>query len=363
MNERFRKELDIQLSDMKWTSENRRAVMKETKRKGRAPVRMAIVLAAALAVLLALAGIGSAEYHSGLLSGLFGGGAIREEAAELLVFEPVSMTKNGITVTITEYLYDGQSMHMAGEMRNDTDQALLCGMKNLHGGSGGGVFNLELGLVMVRPGETATGQVTIRDMNMMKEMMNLWRVKVQAVALRPAGEVHPDVNDTEYYDVSNHYGTELTEMVFEETLSFPMKKNQIGRPSRTVPGVKKIRMEEQGYTLLIKKANFAAASSEVKFEIIPDDPKDIQAYGDEGTDGHERLYRRYEILDGKGDRLFKGLIGGADFGRNVQKTKMEYSFGYKPLQSVPENIVLVPCGDDGSYLMDEAVTIPIIPLR
>lgn len=359
MNEEFRKELDIQLSDVGWRTEDTEMVRKVMAVKRRPSARTTLVLAAALAVLLALAGIGYAEYDSGLLSRLFGERAVRQEAEELLVSDPVSVTKNGITAAITEYLYDGQTLHMSGEMRNDTDEALLCGMRPLEGGEGsGGVFDLTSHFVLIQPGETAAGWCEISGMGAQTRAVN-----VQAVALKPVGEVKPDVNDTEYYSKERHWNTELTETVYEETLSFQMVKNQTVRPSRSVPGEQKIRMEEQGYTLVVKKANFAAASSEVRFEIIPDDPKDIQSYGDEGADGHARLYRRYEILDEKGDRLFKGLTGGSGFGWDVRKTKLKYSFSYKPLQSVPENIILVPCGDDGSYLMDEAVIIPIIPLK
>lgn len=358
MNERFRKELDIQLSDVSWRAEDTEMIRKVMMNKRRPSARMTLVLAAALAVMLALAGIGYAEYDSGLLSRLFGERAVRQEAEELLVSEPVSVTKNGITAAITEYLYDGQTLHMTGEMRNDTEEPLLCGMRLLEGGEGSGVFYLESAFVLIQPGETAAGWCNISGMGAHTKAVN-----VQAVALKPVGEVTPDVNDTEYYSRERHWNTELTETVYEETISVQVVKNQSVRPSRSIPGEQKIRMEEQGYTLVVKKANFAAASSEVRFEIIPDDLKDIQAYGDEGADGHARLYRRYEILDEQDDRLFKGLTGSSGFGWNLRKTKLEYSFSYKPLQSVPENIVLVPCGDDGSYLMDEAVTIPIIPLK
>lgn len=357
MNEKFRKELDIQLSEVKWTNEDTEEVMKRMRPGRRQSVRMTVVLAAALAVLLALAGIGYAEYHSGILSALFGDGQIRKEAEELLYSDPVSLTKDGIEVTVTECLFDGQKLHMAAEMRNDTDQALLCGMKDLHGGEGNGVFGLISHLVLVQPGETAAGRVAIDVYE------DLLEIQILAVALRPRGDVKPDVNDTELYSVYAHYGTELTETVFEETLSFPMITNQAARPSRTAPAVKEIRMEEYGFTVVMKKANFAAASSEVEFEIVPDDPKEILAYGDEGAGGHERLYRRYEILDENGERLFKGLTGGSGFGWNTRKTKLQYLFSYKPLPGVPENIVLVPCDDDGNYLMDEAVTVPIVPAK
>ena len=120
-------------------------------------------------------------------------------------------------------------------------------------------------------------------------------------------------------------------------------------------------MEEYGFTVVMKTANFAAASSMVEFEVVPDDLKDIQAYGDEGADGHERLYRWYEILDENGERLFKGLTGGSDFGRNEQKTRITYAYEFGPLENVPENIILAPRDDDGNYLMDEAVTVPIMP--
>ena len=351
MNEKFRKELDIQLSDMKWTSANRRAVMQEIKRRRRAPARMAVVLAAALAVLMALAGIGYAEYHSGILSALFGGGQARREAEELMFFDPVSLEKDGITVSVTECLYDGQTLHMTAEMRNDTEEALLCGMKELHGSSGSGVFDLMRGLVMVQPGETVVGRAEVDDYAGL-----LQEVKIQAVALKPKGEVKPDVNDTEMYDVDTHYGTDRTETVFDETLSFQLPKSGA---SATKPGVKKIRVDEYGFTIVMKKANFAAASSRLEFEVIPDHQEDILSWGDEGSEGHGRLYRHYGVLDENGNQL----VRAESFGLNWNKSRLTYSFNLRPLAEAPEQILLVPKNDDHEYLMDEAISVPIVPAK
>ncbi|MBQ2955353.1 MAG: DUF4179 domain-containing protein [Clostridia bacterium] len=326
------------------------------------PVRMALVLAAVLTVLLALGCAGYAEYNSGLLSRLFGSSQIRPEAADLLMSEPVSMSRNGITVTIIEYLYDGQTMHIAGEMRNDTGEALLCGMKPTMGDSGPGVFGLGgNGLVLIQPGETADGWVKLSEMNPIIEAANQWQVNILAVALKPNTELRPDVNDTDYYSTDRHYNTELTETVFEETLSFPMEKNLETRPSRTVPGTASICMEEYGYTIVMRKANFAAASSVIEFDLVPAEQADIMAYGDEGADGRGRLYRHYCIMIPDDNGEMSRLRTDGSFGWTRNKTRLGYHLSCGPLPEVPEQILLVPTDHENNPITDEAVTIPVIP--
>lgn len=120
-------------------------------------------------------------------------------------------------------------------------------------------------------------------------------------------------------------------------------------------------MEDFGYSIVMKEANFAAASSIVKFELIPDDVENIPAWGDEGQDGHGPQYRRYEILDTDGNRLFAGMTGGTSHGLDRSKTKLTYAFDFQPLESVPQEFIIVPVNDDGTYAMDEAASIPVIP--
>ena len=367
MNEKFRKDLDEQLSFIGWAETDTQAVLRQTTRKGGRGLRTAVVLAAAIALTAALACVGYAEYHSGLLSSLFGGRGVRPDAEQLMVFEPVELTKNGIIVSITEYLNDGQTLYMAGEMRNDTDEALLCGMKALMGGSGSGVFSAN-DLVLIEPGETAQGIWRVEtDMGsfevLLREIENEYggMIEIQAAALKPKETPVELANHAGYYARDMYYDTELAEKVFDETVSFPMERNRAARPSRTAPGVKEVGMEEFGYRIVMRRANFAVASSQVEFEIIPDNREDILAFGDEGADGHGPLYRWYELLDADGNRLFAGLTGGATFGWDERQTKLVYAFDYLPLDSVPEQIVLVPRNDDGTYVMDEAVSIPVIP--
>lgn len=358
MNDKFRLDLNDRLADLEWRRKDTEAVLRRVKGRRHFPLRSALVLAAVIAVLLALAGIGYADYHSGILERLFVGREIRQDAKELVVHEPISLTREGITVTVTEYIYDGQTLHIAGEMRNDTDHELLCGMGGQIGGSSDGVFGLNSGnLVMIGPGGKADGWLEISDMGFWQGLALLWRMQIRAVALKPDGEVQPDVNDTAYYSTERYYGTDRTEMVFEETLTFSFRRNWAG--AHTIPGVKKIPMEAYGYTLVMREADFAAVSSKVEFEIIPDNPEDILAYGEEGSGGHERLYRHYEILDRQGERLFAGLTGGMSFGWNANQTRLRYSFDFAPLETIPEEMILVPLSDDGEYLMDEKVVVPV----
>ena len=137
-----------------------------------------------------------------------------------------------------------------------------------------------------------------------------------------------------------------------------MKKN-LHRPSRTAPGLKEIRMEEYGYTLVMRTANFAAASSSVEFAVVPDDPKEILAYGDEGVDKRERLYRWYRILVPGENGEMETLLMDGTFGWEADQTRLAYSFIGDPVSEVPEKIVLVPLSVDGERLMDEAVEIPV----
>jgi len=361
MNERFRKEMDQRLSFVEWRLEDTEAVMRRIHKQRRRPVRQAVILAAALAALIAVMGIGYAEYESGILSALFSGREVRQEAENLIVFEPVTVTKNGVTATITEYLFDGQTVHLAGEMRNDTEEPLLCTLKPEISGAdhAGGLFSFNGELVLIQPGETAQGVFRSDVLNLLQRMGVGWTVRLQAVALRLTGEAEESEKFPGSYDWEIHYGTERTEIMFEETLSFRMVQNQTGRPKRTQPAVREVRMEEYGYTIVIHEANFAAASSKVEFEIVPDDPKDIQAYGDEGTGGHEQLYRKYEIVNEEGKRLFADLTGGSDWGWTDRQTRLVYHFEFGPVESVPEKIVLVPVDDEGHYLMEEAAVVSI----
>lgn len=360
MNDKFRMDLDKVLADIEWKNENTERVLKRIKRRRYIPARAAVVLAAAVSVLLALAGIGYAEYYSGIISRLFTSGAIRQEAENLLVSEQITLTKHGVTATVTEYLYDGQTLHIAGEMRNDTDRALLCGMGGQIGGGGQGVFGLSGGkLIMIAPGENANGWLEVSDMGFLQALSMLWKMEIRAVALAPNGEVVPDVNDTEYYSTEKYYGTGLTEIVLEESLSVPIRTGWATALPRTKPEKSRFPMEKYGYTLVVNEANFAAASSRVVFEILPDRLEDIQACGDEGSEGRARLYRNYEILDTNEKRLFEGMTGGSTFGRTTDQRRLRYTFEFMPLATVPEEIVLVPCGDDGAYLMEEKVIIPI----
>lgn len=361
MNRQFRAELDRQLSDVVWRPEDTEAVMRRVRAAQRRPVRQAVILAAALAALIALMGIGYAEYSTGILSSLFQGRAVRSDAEDMLIFEPVTMAKDGIAAAITEYLYDGQTIHLAGEMRNDTEDTLLCCLRPEIGGAGSvrGVIDFEGDLVLVRPGETVQGVFRSDVLNVFQKMSFGGKVKIRATALRVIGEPEESTKFPGEYDWNAHYGTELTETVFDEMLSFPMEQNKESRPSGTYPAVREIRMEEYGYTLIVKTANFAAASSTVAFEVVPDDPKEILAYGDEGMEGHERLYRSYEVLNAQGERLFKGLTGGSDWGWKNNQTKLVYNFSYGPLDDVPEEFYLAPLDDEGNYLMDEAVRVPV----
>ncbi len=369
MNDKFREELDHQLSDISWNLQNTKEVMKQVKMKKRHPVRMTMVLAAAIAALLALSCVGfAAELFDELIDQIFRGRAVRQETVDLLQTEQHSMTKDGITVTVLEYVFEGETMFIRAEMRNDTEDALLGTIaapeiNGIYGDVSGeaGILNRGDRLVMIQPGESAVGTAEVDFGRKIADLSEGYEVSLGAMALRPLGEVQPDVNDLPMYSVSRYYDTGLTEQVFLETLTFTVPPVQGKKVTQTRPGITHIRLQEYGYTLSIKEAKFTAAASRVLFELIPDDVADIQAYGDEGTDGHARLYRKYEILDENGDRLFKGLTGAGGHGWSDEShTAMGYSFNFKPLSEVPKNIVLVPLNDAGEYLMDEAVTIPII---
>ena len=88
--------------------------------------RMTIVLVAALVATLALSSIAVAQaIDSGVLSRLFGGKEVPQQAAELLQTDLNTVSQEGITLSMDELLFDGRSLNWQWHIDSEREGAVF----------------------------------------------------------------------------------------------------------------------------------------------------------------------------------------------------------------------------------------------
>lgn len=88
--------------------------------------KMTVVLAAALVAMLALSSIAVAQaIDSGVLSRLFGGREVPQQAAELLQTDLNTVSQEGITLTVDELLFDGRSLNWQWNIGSEREDAVF----------------------------------------------------------------------------------------------------------------------------------------------------------------------------------------------------------------------------------------------
>lgn len=92
--------------------------MEHTKRKS---TRYSVVLIAML-VMITLATVALAVTQSGLLKRLFGDGNPPPEVEKAVVTTPLTDSKQGVTLSIDEYLYDGRSLRLNSTVTSGRDE-------------------------------------------------------------------------------------------------------------------------------------------------------------------------------------------------------------------------------------------------
>src|SRR5699024_2668836 len=91
----------------------------------RRAVKPAVMVAAAVLLALALCGFAVAASQSRLLESLFFGNAPTPEAERLVTQAGTAVERDGVTLTIDEYLLDGADLYVRWTVTNGRDEPLM----------------------------------------------------------------------------------------------------------------------------------------------------------------------------------------------------------------------------------------------
>ena len=342
----------------------RRALNDAEKRKEKQPMKRKMSLALLAAALLALACLTAlAVGGSRLLERLFPNGGVPEATAALLNTRPDSATENGVTLTVTETLFDGDTLLIQAEVLNGTDEtlyaAIRCGSARrmpasgapgealFLGGSGNTLFDFGAFFTRVPPGEAVSGSVECRYDAISLQNAESLEVHLEAVAMRATAPVSPVAGELySYEDLSGSSGEEAARVPL--TVCVPIRATP-----RAAYRAEPDAFRMPGYTLKVTNIAFAPASASVAFAVVPDDPADIALPLPGEAGGRGRLVRDYAILDEAGSPLDFGWEGWAEDGA------LCVEFTSSPFAEPPRVLYIVPLSD-GAPIMDEAAAVRVV---
>ncbi len=315
--------------------------------------RIAAIAAAAVMLLISIVGI--AEFRSRLLSRLFKGN-IPQRAVDLLHDTPIVVENNDVRVSIDEWLFDGSKLIVEATAVNKSDQLLLCTLGDVKVGDTktevGYASSLMIGkgtsLTEIAPGVSVSGMASY-SCSVSKDNLPC-DITLDVLAVRPRVPVVYNSYGGEQPAYEDYADTEKAEKVLETVLSFTLDVNALNVTETKMSSSNECCMD--GYTVIVDKASFRAASSEIVFRIVPDDVKDIEAYGEEGQSGHARLYRGYAVWVNDEELAYNAM----SWGWNETHTQLVYHVEGLPVEEKPHVLRLIPLSDDGMQLKNEAAT-------
>lgn len=334
-----------------------RALTFADERKEKEIVKKKIPLALIMAAVLALASVTAwAAGGSRLLEALFPAGNVPETAASLLNTEEFAASENGVTLRVTETLFDGSALLIQAEIVNDTDETLYAAIHCsavdrlpvsgtpaeilAKGGEADTLFDDGSFFNQVRPGQTIAGKVQCDfSMDSLPDG-EVPTVALEAHVMRALEPVEPLVGGLYAYDALTEPAGEVAAAI---PLTIPVRKPAVqGSEPSVCLAENEFRMA--GYTLRITELTLAAASTRLAFEIIPDDPEDTVLVRD-GQCG--RLVRSYVLLNEEGQTIPMRMEGWAEDG-------VLYCVGEgSPFTERPRTLSLVPVCQERP-IMDEA---------
>lgn len=343
----------------------RRALNASEERKENLPVKKKLPVALIAAALLALTCMTAlAVGGSRLLERLFPSGNVPETTAALLTTKPYSAAENGVSLAVTETLFDGNTLLIHAELQNGTDETLYAAIRCdsarrlpasgapakavARSGSGGDIL-FDYGVFFTRalPGETLAGSVECRYDGDGLQNGDTLEVFLEAVAMRAVAPVSPVAGELySYEDLSGPAG--------EEAACVPLTVSvQTANAPRAAYRAEPDAFRLPGYALRITNIAFDPASASVAFALIPDDPADIALPlpGEAGERG--RLIRDYAILDEAGTPLIFDMEGWAEDGALY----LEYTSS--PFSAPPRVLSIAPLSDN-EPIMDEAVSFRVV---
>lgn len=363
-------------------------------------------LAAALVLVLAIGCIALAANSKNLLSYLFEGREATEDAHNLIVEPQLSVEKNGLKLSIDEYIQDGNTLTVLWSVESTLDQPLLYGSeypvltprhRALVTGAGIGYEELIL-LDEPKNGiqSSKRAQATMRYKLEDSAGEQPIRFDLTVRFFTPGGEI---VKGNEYDEINgdtqnlviceygytrpamytavqdSRGGAELDIDVFtrlgyvkpfeELSISLEIEPSRIEIAHTQVDGTNTFEFDQ--YTLVVDTLDFSTASTIVKLYIIPK-----ESLGED-----ESLSWYYILTDSQGNYVMADMTGGWSgqwtFDGGIQKFYWEGDWG--PLTSVPEEVTVMPVEDftfDGAgedrdkdyyevqkshYITEDAVTV------
>ena len=319
-----------------------------------------LVLTAVLALFACTA---YALTQSDLLSLLFPGGSVRDDAYQYLQQTPVSVQDGGLTLTVSETLFDGRRVSVIASIRNDTTETLYIAatpltLNDVAPDSCGGyrLFNFGVEYLAIGPGETLSGDTYSDFLPEVFEAADSFTASMEVYALRATAEI-PASEDGVYYP-SSAFTADNSEQAAHLSLSYRVDGSMIHTATYTVPRLQSYRMD--GCTLLIKEANFTPSSTFISFDVLADDPAEGSVGRlDSSTDG--RLIRWYAIFDNQGNRLDDIAAGGGAYTASDDGL-IEYVYDYAPLAEIPTSITIAPI-ESNEPVMGKAVVVEIKTVR
>ena len=315
--------------------------------------RIVAIVAAAVLLLVSIAGI--AEFRSRLLSRLFKGN-IPQRTVDLLHDTPIVAENDDVRVSINEWLFDGSKLIVDATVINKSEDPLLCTLGDVKVGDteaeAGYASSLMCGkgasLTEIAPGVSVSGMATY-SCSVLKDDLPC-DITMDVLAVRPLEPVVYNAYGGELPAYEDYVDTEKAEKILDIELSFTLDVDMLNIPETKLSSANECC--EDGYTVIVDKASFRAASSKIVFRIVPDDVKDIEAYGEEGQSGHARLYRSYAVWVNDEELAYKAI----SWGWNEAHTQLVYHVEGLPVEEKPRVLKLIPRSDDGTQLKNETTT-------
>lgn len=348
----IKKATDASLAGLSCKQDFVERVLTASRSRGCCSYKRTILIVAA-AVMLLVSIVGIAEFRSRLLSRLFKGN-IPQRTVDLLHNMPIVVENDDVRVSIDEWLFDGSKLIVEATVINKSEEPLLCTLGDVKVGDteaeAGYASSLMSGkgtnLTEIAPEVSVSGMATY-SCSVSKEDLPC-SITLDVLAVRPQEPIVYNAYGGEQPAYEDYVGTEKAEKVLDTVLSFTLDADALNVPETKLSSVNGCC--EDGYTVIVDKASFRAASSEIVFRIVPDDVKDIEAYGEEGQSGHARLYRSYAVWVNDEELAYKAI----SWGWNEAHTQLVYHVEGLPVEEKPHVLKLIPRSDDGTQLKNEA---------
>lgn len=350
---RIAKAVDASLAGLKCKEDLIDRVVASGRRQGYGVFRRRIVIAAA-AVLLLMSVTAIAGFRSRLLKSLFTDD-IPQDAVDLLHDEAIVAENEDVRVSIDEWLFDGSSLIVETTVVNKSEHTLLCTLGNAKVGD----TQLEAGyaspilsgrgtiLAEIEPGAAVSGMAEYDASNMSQDDLPC-SVTLDVLVLRPRESVEYRAYGGEQIAYEDYAETEKADTVLTAALSFILDCDALKAAETKINAA--YECMKDSYRVIVDTASFRAASTEIVFRIVPDDLRDIEAYGDEGESGHGRLYRRYSVWIDEKELSYRTV----DWGWNEEHTQLVYYVEGLPAAKKPHVVKLIPLADDETPIFSEA---------